>query len=185
MAYQDRTPTTGARLTTLAAGQEAQQAPSGDFLAELGLAALRQAYDLGSDASRTVSGTKTPPTMEQTRQMAQMRQPQGPLPSPAGGQGQPFGKMGRMGRQIGRIGGQMGQMGQQMGRGPSPFAMNALNRRNQRGGGAQGMQRIQRLQQQFQNPQVQRPQTQRPQMAYNQQAGFQPFNPMSPYGSMI
>tara|TARA_R110002012_G_scaffold2527_2_gene12225 strand:+ start:3573 stop:4082 length:510 start_codon:yes stop_codon:yes gene_type:complete len=49
--------------------------PSPDFLADLGLRALRDAYNrtVGRDAS--VPGTAAPPSPEQTARVAQMRQP--------------------------------------------------------------------------------------------------------------
>jgi hypothetical protein len=78
MAFGQRVPSVGGRLTTLATGREATQAPSDEFLTELGLRALREAYDTMSARSRTTPGTRPPPTTEQTRGLASMRAPGGP-----------------------------------------------------------------------------------------------------------
>ena len=71
MAYEDAPSVGRGMLSEILGGAE----PSPDFLADLGLRALRDAYNrtVGRDAS--VPGTAAPPSPEQTARVAQMRQP--------------------------------------------------------------------------------------------------------------
>lgn len=102
MAFGQRVPSVGGRLTTLATGREATQAPSDEFLTELGLRALREAYDTMSARSRTTPGTRPPPTTEQTRGLASMRGPGG---IPGGPMGRNLGAGMLRGRGVPTIGG--------------------------------------------------------------------------------
>tara|TARA_R110000765_G_scaffold26370_3_gene64451 strand:+ start:1444 stop:1965 length:522 start_codon:yes stop_codon:yes gene_type:complete len=172
MAFQDRAPTVGGRLATMATGQEATQAPSDDFLTELGLRALRQAYDTMSERSRTVPGTNPPPTREHTQGLASMR----------GGGGQP-------GRNLGAG---MGGVNSLIQGAAKNAAQHALNNRNQQFMGARAGQGQQNQRQRPQRPQLPQPmqqqQRQQPQqqaMGFNPMGGMQPFDPYAAYGGLM
>lgn len=107
-----REPTVGQRLATRSAGLgDRTQEP--DFLVNLGLTALRNAYQMDLDRGSRVEGTRPPPTpgrMEQFRQnTGPQRPPQRMQPPRAPQQRQ----MGQMQRPQQRQMSQFAQMGQQ------------------------------------------------------------------------
>jgi hypothetical protein len=71
MAYGDAPSVGRGMLSELMGGGE----PSSEFLADLGLRALRDAYNRTVGREATVPGTAAPPSPEQTARVAQMRQP--------------------------------------------------------------------------------------------------------------
>lgn len=182
MAYQDdsiqsrlggrREPTLGGSL------YGATEAPSDETLIELGLAALRSAYDIGSDRSRSVAGTRPAPTGEETSRMEALRQRgqrQGPRPQgPQRGGAQTAGP---------QMGGPVGNL--MRGGGGNQFGLSGLvdrarqgQGRGHRGGRPGGGQRFQPFQQMQRGGQPGgQPGGQQMAMGFNPMMGMQPFDP--------
>ena len=111
-------PTVGQRLATRSAGL-GDRTQESDFLANLGLTALKNAYQMDMDRRSRVQGTMAPPTpgrMEQFRQSA-------PSPRPAQQRMPRQRPMGQMQRPQQRQMSQFAQLGQQpmMMQQPRPF----------------------------------------------------------------
>ena len=167
MAYQDRAPTVGGSLATMASGPEATQAPSDEFLTELGLRALRQAWDTMSERSRTVSGTRPAPTTEQTQALAGMRGARrGPSPNLGGGASGLIGGAARKAAEHSLNRRSQGYMSQRVGRGgrgtvsPRPTTPRPMQQMQQQG-------------------------TRQTAVGYNPTDGMQPFNPYAAYGGLM
>ena len=71
MAYEDAPSVGRGMLSEILGGAE----PSPEFLADLGMRALRDAYNRTVGRESSVPGTAAPPSPEQTARVAQMRQP--------------------------------------------------------------------------------------------------------------
>ena len=71
MAYEEAPSVGRGMLSEIMGGAE----PSPDFLADIGLRALRDAYNRTVGREASVPGTAAPPSHEQTARVAQMRQP--------------------------------------------------------------------------------------------------------------
>lgn len=71
MAYEDAPSVGRGMLSEILGGAE----PSPEFLADLGMRALRDAYNRTVGREAAVPGTAAPPSPEQTARVAQMRQP--------------------------------------------------------------------------------------------------------------